>query len=175
MTKSNLILLAAITLLSMVGVTTHAQVAMNNRQVSSADGDRIFSKTSAAIPGAVNLKAARNFEKDYHQTSGAEWSVLSDKSIMCRFFIHSILYRAFYTPHGQWICTASSYDASKLDKVVYDKIKSVYYNSSIVYVDQIDMVKSKTIYVVEIQDEKSIRKLRVNEDEMEVIQEFEKK
>ncbi len=172
MKKLNLILLAAITLMSMTLVTSHAQVAMNNAQGSSSDEYSIFPNSKNGTSGAVNLKAERNFKKDYHQTSEASWTTLSDNSLMCRFFMKNTLYRAFYTAHGQWIYAVSGYDASKLDKGVYDKIKSVYYNSRIVYVNQIDLVNGKTIYIVEIQDEKSIRKLRVDDDQMEVIQEF---
>lgn len=174
MKKLNLILLAAITLMSMTLVTSHAQVAMNRRRVSSTGENGIFSNSKSGTSTTLNLKAERNFKKDYHQTSGAEWSTLSDNSQVCRFFMNNILYRAFYTAHGQWIYTASGYDAGKLNKGVYDRIKSVYYNSNIVFVNQIDMVIGKTIYIVEIQDEKSIRKLRVDDDEMEIVQEFEK-
>jgi hypothetical protein len=84
------------------------------------------------------------------------------------------LYRAFYTPHGNWMYTISGYDGSKLDSGVADKIKSVYYNSRIVYVNQIDKVNGKTVYVFEIQDGKSIKKLRVDDDEIEIVQELEK-
>ncbi len=66
------------------------------------------------------------------------------------------------------------YDASKLDKVIYDKVKSVYYKSSIVYVNQIDKVSGNSIYLVNIQDEKSVKKIRVDDNEIEVVQEFEK-
>ena len=88
--------------------------------------------------------------------------------------MNGILHRAFYSAHGQWIATVSSYDAGKLDKGLYDKIKSLYYNSSIVFVNQIDKLGGKTIYVVDIQDEKYIRKLRLDDDEIEIVQEFEK-
>jgi hypothetical protein len=177
MKKSNLILFAVITLMSMILVTSHAQVTMNSPLASSVDEYGIFTKSKNATSGAVNLKAEKNFKKDYHRTTKAEWSTLSDNSLMCRFFMNNILYRAFYTAHGRWLYTASSYDASKLDKWIYNRIKSVYYNSTIVYVNQIDLVNGvngKTIYIVEIQDEKSIKNLRVDDDEMEIVQEIEK-
>ena len=176
MRKSNLIVITAIAVLAMAGISTHAQVAMNipRDHVSPAYRDDVLGIPEGVKSRAVNLKAERTFERDYKQTSGVEWSVLTDQSLLCRFFMRSILHRAFYTAQGQWQCTVSGYDASKLDKRIYEKVKSVYYNSSIVYVDQIDMVKDKTIYVVEIQDEKSIRKVRVSDDEMEVILEFER-
>lgn len=93
---------------------------------------------------------------------------------MCRFYVHNNLHRAFYTQNGQWVSTVSSYTGNKLDKKISDNVKSVYYNYDIVFVDQIDMTGNKTIYVVEIQNEKLIRKVRVENDEMEILQEFEK-
>jgi hypothetical protein len=174
MKKSNLILLTAIIFMSITSATSHAQVAVNSSLAASADEDGLLLKPKSVISATVNLKAEENFKKDYHQTSEVKWSVLDDHSLMCRFFMNNILHRAFYTTHGQWIATISCYDAGKLDKGVYDKIKSVYYNSRIVFVNQIDGVKGQTIYVVEIQDEKSIKKIRVDNDEMEIVQEFEK-
>ena len=91
---------------------------------------------------------------------------------MCRFIMNNIRYRAFYSSHGQWLATVSGYDASKLDKGVYDNIKTAYYNSSIVFVNQIDKVGGGTIYVVEIQDEKYIKKLRVDDEEIEIVEEL---
>jgi hypothetical protein len=174
MKKSNLILLTAIILMSLTFVTGHAQVAMNSSREAFTNEDGIYSNPRSVATSAVNGKAQKNFKKDYRQAVESEWSALVDNSLMCRFSLKNIPYRAFYTAHGQWLYTVSSYDASKLDKTVYDKIKSVYYNSSIVFVNQIDMVKGRTIYIVEVQDEKLIRKIRLEDDEMEVIQELEK-
>ena len=174
MKKSNLILFNAIILMSVTLGTSHAQSATNSSKTSFAYDASLFSKPKSSTSAAVNLKAERNFKKDYQQASGAEWSTLDDHSLMCRFSMNNIRYRAFYTAHGQWISTVSSYDASKLNKGVYDKIKSVYYNSRIVFANQIDVVNGNTIYVVEIQDENSIKKLRVDGDEMEIVQEFDK-
>jgi hypothetical protein len=173
MKKSISTLLAACIFMSLACIAAHAQTAMKSTQLSSVDEDGIAtSKNLGSV--AVNGKAEKNFKKDYHQTSAAEWSVLGDNSLMCRFVMNEILYRAFYTSHGQWIYTTAGYGAARLDRAVYDKIKRVYYNSSIVFVNQIDMVNGKTIYIVELRDENSIRKIRVDDDEMEVVQEFEK-
>jgi hypothetical protein len=174
MKKSNLILLTAIILMSITLVTSHAQVAMNSSRAAFAGEDGIYSNPRSVTTETVNGKAKKNFKKDYREAIASEWSALDDHSLMCRFSMNNIPYRAFYTANGQWLSTTSSYDASKLDKTVYDKIKSVYYNSVIVFVNQIDLAKGRTIYIVEIQDEKQIRKLRVEDDEIEVIQELDK-
>jgi hypothetical protein len=177
MKKLTLILPAVIALLSVAVVKTHAQAALNSVQTHIDEVDAIISKSHTGTSEAVNLKAKNNFTKDYPKASTAEWSFLDDKSWMCSFNMNDILYKAYYTANGQWLGAISSYDGSKLNKSIRNAVKSVYYNSDIVFVNQIDLARNKVVYIVEIQDEKSIRKVRVNpdENEMEVIQEFAKK
>jgi hypothetical protein len=172
MKKSIQILLAAIALASVTWGTSYAQSATNSLQAGSTNEDGIVIKSNNGVSGVVNEKAERNFKKDYYKASGVEWSTLQDNSLMCRFSINNIPYRAFYTPQGQWKYTVSSYDAGKLDKRIYDNIKSVYYNSSIVFVNQIDRVNGGPVYIVEIQDEKSIKKLRVDDEGMGIVEEL---
>ena len=174
MKKSIKILFAAIALASFTGISVYAQIVKTNTQAGSTNEDGLFLKTTHGISGVVNKKAERNFKKDYRNADAVEWFTLKDNSLMSRFMVNGILHRAFYSSHGQWIATVSSYEANKLDKGLYDKIKSIYYNSSIAYVNQIDQLSGKTIYIVNIQDEKYIRKLRLDGDEIEIVEEFEK-
>jgi hypothetical protein len=174
MKKSNLILLVAIIFMSMTSAASRAQIAMNNSRGSSINDDGTSARSGTATVVSVNRKAENSFKKVYQSASGPEWSMPDNKSLVCRFHLNNIIYRAFYTPQGNWTYTISGYDGSRLNKTVAERIKSVYYNSTIVYVNQIDLDNEKTFYIVEIQDKNSIRKLRVNEDEMEVVQEFTK-
>jgi hypothetical protein len=168
------ILPAAMILMTSTAGTIQAQVAMSDSRNLSETETGFISRHESSSVGATNQKAANSFKKDYAMATSAQWSVFTDNSLMCRFYLNGILHRAFYTPHGNWIYTASGYGGSKLDKAVAESVKTVYYDFRIVYADQIDLVNGKTFYIVEIQNEKSIRKLRVNENEMEVIQEFAK-
>jgi hypothetical protein len=172
MKKSNLILPATIALFSFLCVESNAQVAMNYPGISNINESGNFAKTGGSNSTASNFKAEKNFIKTYQRASEADWSTLNDKSLLCRFYLNDIPHRAFYTRQGQWRYTISSYNGNKLDKGIYDQIKSAYYNSSIVFVNQIDLAEGKTIYVAEIHDEKSIRKLIVDGDQMEIVQEF---
>jgi hypothetical protein len=174
MKKSNLILLVAIIFMSITSASSQAQIAMNNSRGSSINEDGTTSGSGTETVVSLNRKAESSFKKVYQSASGAEWSMLENKSLVCRFHLNNIICRAFYTPQGNWTYTISGYGGSRLDKTVAERIASVYYNSTIVYVNQIDLVNEKTFYIVEIQDKNSIRKLRVNEDEMEVVQEFTK-
>src|SRR6267154_1128214 len=102
MKKLNLILLTTIMLSIVSFFKSHAQIAMTSVHSSSDDEAMISSKIPTDTSAAVNQKADKNFHNDYQRAIGAEWSVLADKSLMCRFFKNNILYRAFYTPHGNW-------------------------------------------------------------------------
>lgn len=161
-------------LMSMSNLKSQAQVVSGDSRVSVQGESALFASPSSGSVATANLKAVNHFNKDYSLAKDAQWSVFADKSMMCRFYLNNILHRAFYTPRGNWIYTASGYDGSKLNKAVGERIKSVYFDYRIIYADQIDLVNGKTFYIVEIQDEKSIRKIRVNEDDMEIVQEFAK-
>jgi hypothetical protein len=174
MKKSNLLPLVATILFSLFFVSSFAQISPKDSRMSAEDGAFLFSGPKSQPLKTVNAKAEKNFQTSYRHTSAAEWASLNDKSLMCRFYRDNILHRAFYTPSGNWKYTVSGYEGGRLNKEVSSEIKSVYYDSRIVFVNQIDMVDGKIIYIVEIQDEKSIRKIRVDGDEMEVVQEFEK-
>jgi hypothetical protein len=174
MKKSILLLISAMGLFSMTSIKSHAQVAMSSQTESLAFENAVLAEPSGIVTDARNLKAETNFLKVYRHATGIEWSTLKDNSWMCRFYIDNISHRAFYSGKGKWLGTVSSYDGSKLDKNVSDRVKSNYYDFNIVFVNQVDMPGNKIFYIVEIQNEKSIRKIRIDNDEMDVVQEFEK-
>jgi len=167
-------LVITISLLSQTSFKSRAQGTMNGQKESLAFGNALLADPAGSITEARNLKAEKKFMQAYPYATRVEWSALKNKSRMCRFYIDNILNRAFYSNKGQWLGTVSSYDGGKLNKDISDKIRSAYFDYSIVFVNQIDMVNNKAIYIVEIQNQKSIKKIRFDNDEMEVIQEFEK-
>jgi hypothetical protein len=164
--------LAVATILTLSSLHSHAQMVRSDLPISASDEN---AGSGSSVSGLVaSAKAVNHFNKDYSLARDAQWSIFADKSMMCKFYLNNVLHRAFYTPHGNWIYTTSGYDGSKLNKAVARRIKTVYYDCRIVYADQVDLVIGKTFYIVEIQDENTIRKIRVNEDDMEVVQEFAK-
>jgi hypothetical protein len=173
MKKLNRILFGVISLLIFSWIGSRAQIAMNNPHHSViAEDARFFSPNT--LSASLYRKAEKNFNKIYQQAFDMDWSSLEGNTLLCRFSMQGIFYRAFYTVGGKWLYTVSSYDAAHLNKDVYDEVKKVYYNSNIVFVNQIDQENAETIYIVEVQDEKSIKKVRVQGDEFLVISEFTK-
>jgi len=174
MKKLTSILLTATVLLFVTFSEGRAQTARKTEIKTFESEAMVTAEPIKAIALSSLGKAEKSFYKAYPDAIKVEWSILTDKTNMCRFYVHDNLHRAFYTQNGQWVSTVSSYAGNKLDKRISDNVKSVYYNYDIVFVDQIDLAGNKTIYVVEIQNEKLIRKVRVENDEMEILQEFQK-
>src|SRR5258705_1135810 len=119
MKKSNSFLLVAILLFSTAFLDSYAQVAMSSLRGSSADKALPSAKSYEGTSGVTNLRAVKSFNRDYRDAVEAEWSTLSDKSLVCWFLRNNIRCRAFYTAHRQWTATVSGYDAARLDKGIY--------------------------------------------------------
>lgn len=172
MKKSNRILFIVIAFMA-ITAASYAQIAMNNyRRFVFGEGDRFLSGSVSGSSASVNKKAEMHFNKAYSKASGAEWSTLKDNTLLCRFSMHDILYRAFYTKNGKWLATVSGYDGAHLSREVYNQVKRIYYDARIVFVNQIDQLDSKPVYVIELRDEKSIKKVRVQGDDIDELSEF---
>jgi hypothetical protein len=52
-------------------------------------------------------------------------------------------------------------------------VKRIYYDYAITFVNEISLSEDRKIYLVQVKDEKRIKILRIADDEMELIQEFE--
>jgi hypothetical protein len=176
MKKSTCLLLTAICFLSVLFIHCEAQTDMSSSGDLTVNKLATLSASSGRTGENVNSKAEKNFSKSYQQATAVEWSALQDKSWVCRFNMNNIFYKAYYNGKGQWLGTVSSYDGSKLNKGIRDQIKSTYYDYKIGFVSEVNLSPDRIIYIVEIQDEKSIKKIRIasDEDEMEVVQEIEK-
>ena len=174
MKKLNIAAIVTVIMISLFSLNSQAQVAFNYSEIASADNLANASAHHSSTTKSTNAKAEKKFIATYQSASGTDWTTLADQSLVCRFYMNDIKYRAFYTPNGQWKYTISDYSGNNLEKNLSDQIKKAFYNSSIVFVNQVDMADGKTVYVVEIHDENSIKKLRVEGEEIEVVQEFKK-
>ena len=120
----------------------------------------------------VNTKAMRNFVKTYESAVDPEWVSLKEGGYLCRFVFDSVRCRAFYGEKGDWLLTLASYEENKLPRDVRAIVRNSYYDYAITYVDEISMPGRSRIYLVQIQDEKSLKMLRVSDGEMETVREL---
>ena len=93
---------------------------------------------------------------------------------MCTFFLNGTLNRSYYDINGRWQCTIATYQEPQLPKSIRQIVKQVYYDYAISYVNEISLAENRTVYVVQVQDEKKLKILRIADDQMEVVEEIEK-
>lgn len=157
MKKLNLIGIGCYLLLLVAGEKADAQ----NRKAASVGPLMI-----------VNTKAMRNFVKSYESAVDPEWVSLKDGGYLCRFVIDNVRCRAFYGEKGAWLLTLASYEENKLPRDIRAIVRNSYYDHTITYVDEISVPGRSKIYLVQIQDDKGIKMLRVSDGEMETVREL---
>ncbi|HVU58255.1 MAG TPA: hypothetical protein VHD83_24510 [Puia sp.] len=123
----------------------------------------------AHVPGeeTVDIRAIRNFTRIYKDASNAEWQSLKDGGYVCRFMQNGVIKRAIYDEKGGWLTTIAGYTADHLPGDVWRQVHSVYYDYSILYVNEINVSGEPVAYIVQVQDKKTIRIVRVVDGEME--------
>ena len=126
---------------------------------------------SANVPGdnSPDIRAVRNFTRTYKDASNAKWESLKDGGCVCRFVQNGVMKRAIYDERGGWLTTIAGYTEEHLPNDVRRQVRSVYYDYSILYVNEIDMPGKPVAYVVQVQDRRTIRIVRVVDDEMEEV------
>lgn len=162
-----LFFLAAISSLTMFN-NVRAQTEMNMYAFNISGA-----VSSDRIDNTINAKAIKHFSKDYPSATAAEWSSLKDKGFLCRFSYKGVSNRAYYDARGGWLFTIAGYQEAQLPKDIRSMVKGVYYDYAITFVNEISLSDDRKIFLVEVKDEKRIKILRIADDEMEVIQEFE--
>jgi hypothetical protein len=143
-----------------------------------------YAQGSALLPGSilvnagweryVSPKALRDFSRNYKGIDDALWMQLKEGGFVCEFTDKMILSRVIYNSKGNWVHTIAGYGGDKLAKEVRSMVRSTYYDYDITYVDEIDLPGNKKVYLIHLQDEKSIKIIRICNDEMEMIEEYEK-
>ena len=131
-----------------------------------------YERTEAKFLNEVNTKALRYFKKLYKEINNKKWYTLSN-GYLAEFNANSSKNLVVYDKKGNWKFTISYYDEKNLPTEVRAIIKPVYYDYSISRVEEIH-VDDKIIYLVHIQNETSLKTLRVCNGEMELMEDFNK-
>jgi hypothetical protein len=77
-----------------------------------------------------------------------------------------------YNKNGKWVYTIQQYNANNLDENIIDRVKSVYYRYDITGIQKVEQPGQDVVYVVHLEDSKSIKIVRLVNDEMELIEDL---
>ena len=118
----------------------------------------------------INTRAERDFSERFEAADKADWFEIKG-GFAAKFVNDGVATRVFYDRKGRWLSTVRVYDEHDLPKDVRQQVRSVYYDYSIYMVIEVT-VADKTAYLVKIQDEETIKTIRVVNGEMDVYEDF---
>ncbi|HUM65311.1 MAG TPA: hypothetical protein PLV32_05675 [Chitinophagaceae bacterium] len=162
-------IILVMSLVSMMQVFALAQPAALNTEPEQREVNIVENK-----PGAnpvARLKAERNFLKQHKHADNIQW--FDDNN---GFFVYykqnGRKGRSFYNGRGQLLYDVISYPGEFLSPQLKDMVKSVYYlDFRITHVSEI-RTAGKLVHLIELTDDKSWKKLRVQDGVMELIKEY---
>ena len=121
----------------------------------------------------ISTKAVRNFIRDFTNVTDAEWFRSPAGSFVVYFTSDSINSTIYYTKGGEFDCMIRYYGEDKLPREIRRLVRSNYYDFAIYHVSEF-RANGKTAYVVVLEDKTSWKKIKVVDNEMEVVEELKK-
>ena len=92
------------------------------------------------------------------------------------YVVHSVIdgrkSMTAYDKKGKWVYTIQQYSIDDLDKDLKDRVRSVYYDYTVTVIQKVEQPGMDVVYVVHLENEKSIKIIRLTNDEMELIQDL---
>jgi lactam utilization protein B len=79
-----------------------------------------------------------------------------------------------YDKKGKWVYTIQQYSIDNLDKNIVDRVRSVYYDYGVTAIQKVEQPGMDEVYIVHIENTKSLKLVRLTRDEMEVVQDLTK-
>ena len=125
--------------------------------------DEAPASTGADI-ATINAKAVKSFSKSYQKQNNANWFILND-GFVAIFTEDGVKTKAYYDAKGRSAGEVRTYQEDKLPKDIRHMVKSTYYDFHIFLVNEVTVGNAK-VYLIKIEDSKSFKTLRVQDDEM---------
>jgi len=124
---------------------------------------------------SISQKALKDFAKSYKSVNGETWEKTSE-GYRVRFTSDGVMTTIYYGRHGKWFGSLKGYKEDKLSPELRKMIKREYYDYSITYVQEAETIDSegKPTYIIHLEDNKSIKRLRICDGQMEIWQEYKK-
>src|SRR6478735_9342495 len=101
-------------------------------------------------------------------------SVKANEGYVVRSVIDGRKAMSAYNKKGKWIYTIQQYSLDNLDKNIIDRVRSIYYDYGVTAIQKVEQPGMDEVYVVHLENTKSIKLLRLTSDDMELVQDFNK-
>jgi hypothetical protein len=127
-----------------------------------------------ATAGAANERAIAHFNANYAGAREVSWYTLDNQNIYCVSHRGDTVNRVFYDKHGYWKYTLLSYPGYDLAKNVKDQVTDYFTCYQVTSVTEIRAHNIEPVYVIDIENDKNIKIVRVSDDDIDVQQDMEK-
>ena len=143
--------------------------ATNSTSEEVAYADKTDTRTE---PASVNMKALKNFNKTFKGVDDANW-FKTKEGFIAQFKKDGISTRVDYNRKGRFLAMIRYYGEDKLPKDVRHLVRSNYYDYKINLVIEVTC-DNITAHLVKIEDEKSLKTIRVIDGEWDVYEDLKK-
>jgi len=156
-------------------IVVHAQPANKKQELHdvAALENVGASPNNMATLRNIPIKAVRSFKNTWQYVDNESWYEVPD-GYRARFTEDGVLYLITYNKKGKWLHSMRQYDETKLDRDIRAEVKSVYFDSNIMLVEEIEHPMKPLTYVIHMEDKVSFLNIRVCNREMEVMSEVKK-
>jgi hypothetical protein len=103
-------------------------------------------------------------------TYAGSTSAKSEKGYVVHSVIDGHKSMTAYDKKGKWVYTIEQYNINDLDKSLAHRVGSVYYDYDVTGIQKVEQPGMDVVYVVHLENEKSIKIVRLTNDEMETIE-----
>ncbi|PWT76648.1 MAG: hypothetical protein C5B59_05925 [Bacteroidetes bacterium] len=179
--KKNILTTALVFTVAILAVASkaNAQGSANKQKVSYPEKLIISDNTSnpAAVKDAlakskINVKALLDFQKAFTNIGNEKW-YKENYGYSARFFENGIQNDVSYSDKGERLYQMKQFNENNLSRELRTQIKTAFYDCSVKWVHEI-IFPHKTVYIVLIEDEATLKNIRIGDDEMEVVEEVTK-
>jgi|SRR5215831_1698458 len=115
----------------------------------------------------VSAKALKDFSKSFKHITNEKWYAVED-GFFASFDNKGIETKVAYDAKGKWHCTVRALDEAQMAYGVKYQVQSTYHDAKILVAYEIKH-KDGTVYIVKTDDGKSIKTLRVIDDNIELL------
>jgi len=98
----------------------------------------------------------------------------SEKAHVVRSMVDGRQTTIAYNKKGKWVYTIQQYSLDNLDKNIIDRVRSVYYDYGVTGIQKVEQPGRDVVYVVQLENLKAIKIVRLTHDEMELVQDLTK-
>ena len=150
----------------------HIQVS-HAQAVNHEDLTKLSGKFSNGHLNDLNIHATRDFLKRFDNPADVKWYKEKDGYIvLC--MLDSIKNTIAYNRKGDWVYTIKSYTESKLPREIRAFVKSVYYDYTIIQVEEIvQQVNNEPVYQIHMKGENTWKILLVGSNgEMVLLKDY---